>query len=51
MYKYFTYANTYRYIDILNDLIQAYNYSKHRTIKMAPADLNSTNILLAQYVG
>jgi len=43
MWKYFTHKNTYRYIDILDDLMTNYNNSYHRTIKMAPAQVNSTN--------
>ena len=41
MYKYFTANNTYRYIDVLEDLLTAYNHAKHRTIGMAPADVKT----------
>ena len=38
MYKYFTDKNTYRYIDILPDLVRDYNNTKHSTIKMTPVE-------------
>ena len=34
MWKYFTDNNTYTYIDILPDLVEDYNNTKHSTIKM-----------------
>jgi len=43
MWKYFTYKNTYRYLDVLPELLKNYNTSYHRTIKMAPLQVNSTN--------
>ena len=39
MWKYFTAQNTHRYLDMLPDLLDAYNHAKHRTIGMAPADV------------
>lgn len=39
MWRYFTANNTYRYVDVLDDLLHAYNHAKHRTIGMAPADV------------
>jgi hypothetical protein len=45
MFKYFTHKNTYRYIDVLQDFVNAYNGSVHRTIKMAPKDVDRNNIL------
>lgn len=44
MWRYFTYKNTYRYIDILQDLLYAYNHGYHTSIKMSPSEVNSTNI-------
>jgi len=44
IYKYFTAENTYRYIDVLNDLVHSYNHSIHSTIKMAPVDVNDNNV-------
>ena len=45
MYKYFTYKNTYRYIDVLQDFITAYNNTVHSTTGIAPANVNETNVL------
>ena len=39
MWKYFTAQNRNRYLDVLPDLLDAYNHAKHRTIGMAPADV------------
>ena len=35
-YKYFTAKNTYRYVDVLQLLVDGYNNSYHRSIKMKP---------------
>lgn len=43
MWRYLTYANTYTYVDVLNDLVSAYNESVHRSIKMRPIDVNKRN--------
>lgn len=43
MYRYFTAANTLRYIDILQKLVEGYNVSYHRSIKRAPETVNSEN--------
>ena len=34
--KYFTANRTHRYLDVLQDLIDMYNDTKHRSIKMTP---------------
>lgn len=39
MFKYLTHKNTYRYIDVLDKLVHAYNHSRHRSIKMRPVDV------------
>ena len=39
MFKYFTAANTYRYVDVLQDLVSAYNNTRHRSIKMKPVNV------------
>ncbi len=41
MYKYFTANDTRRYVDILDDLVYAYNHSYHRTIGMPPAEVDT----------
>ena len=38
MYKYFTANNTYKYVDLLPDLINEYYNHKHSTIKMTPTE-------------
>ena len=43
MFKYFTAQNTYRYIDVLPELVDGYNNSKHRSIKMKPIDVRSNH--------
>lgn len=37
MWRYFTYTNSLRYIDILQNLVKSYNDTEHRSIKMAPS--------------
>ena len=43
LYRYFTYANTYRYIEVLPNIIDAYNRSFHRSIKTAPIMVTKNN--------
>ena len=43
MYKYFTMFNTYRYVDVLDDFVNAYNSSVHRTICRTPNDVIKNN--------
>ena len=38
MWKFFSANNTYRYIDVLDELIRQYNNSRHRSIKMNPVE-------------
>jgi len=45
MWRYLFHLNTYKYIDILQDLVDAYNNSYHTTIKMCPNEVDETNIL------
>ena len=40
MWRYFSFANTYRYIDILQALVDGYNNSHHRSINMKPINVN-----------
>ena len=48
MWKYFTYQNTYRYLDILPDLVQSYNVTYHRSIGMAPTQVTRENECLVR---
>jgi len=43
MFRYFTYANTRRYLDVLDDLLNSYNNTHHRSIGMAPSEVNADN--------
>lgn len=43
IWKFFTARNTRRYIDVLQDIVQAYNQSTHRTIGLAPNDVTEAN--------
>ena len=36
MFKYFSANSTYRYIDVLDDMVRKYNNTKHSSIKMTP---------------
>jgi len=43
MYRYFTHANTRRYVDVLDDLVHTYNNTYHRSIGMAPVEVGPHN--------
>ena len=43
MYRYFTAANTLKFIDVLPALVQRYNASLHRSTGMAPQEVTSQN--------
>ena len=43
MWRYFTFANTFKYMDVLTKLVQAYNNSVHSSIRMKPAEVNIEN--------
>jgi len=43
MYRYFTHANTRRYVDVLDDLLHSYNNTYHRSIGMAPVEVGPHN--------
>ena len=45
LYKYFYEHQTYKYIDILQDLIQSYNNTVHSVIGMRPSEVNTDNAL------
>ena len=44
MWKYFTAKNSRVYIDILQDIVQGYNNSYHRSIGRAPASVSLLNV-------
>ncbi|RWR99845.1 HASI-like protein, partial [Leptotrombidium deliense] len=43
IFKYFTANGTRRYIDVLQDLVNAFNNTYHRTIKMKPIQVTASN--------
>jgi transposase InsO family protein len=43
MWRYFTYKNTRRFLDVLPDLIHSYNNTYHSSIRMKPVDVDRTN--------
>lgn len=56
MWRYFTHNRTYRYIDVLDQLVDSYNNTYHRSIGMTPNEVTSKNAIkvrkrLYGYVG
>jgi hypothetical protein len=43
LYRYFTYKNTTRYTDVIQDLVKSYNETTHSSIKVAPFDVSEHN--------
>ena len=43
LYKFFTHKNTYRWVDVLQSVIENYNNSYHTSIKMTPNEVNDSN--------
>lgn len=43
IYQQFSLRGNYKWVDIIQELVNEYNGSWHRTIKMAPEDVNSDN--------
>ena len=43
MWKYFYSKGTYAWIDVLNELVENYNGTKHGSTLMKPSDMNSSN--------
>ena len=43
LYRYFTAANTLKFVNVLQALVKGYNESKHRSIGMAPTEVTLKN--------
>ena len=43
LFKYFTHHQSFRYIDIIQDITTSYNSTYHRTIKMPPNEVTQEN--------
>ena len=43
IYRFLTYKNTNRYVDVLQDLVLSYNHTWHRSIAMAPVEMSKEN--------
>lgn len=43
IYRYMHEKNTYRYVDVLQDLVTSYNNTHHKSINMAPVDVTTAN--------
>ena len=43
MYRYFTQSKSYRYVDVLENLVHSYNHTYHSSIRMSPATVNVKN--------
>jgi len=43
MFRYFSTHQTRRYLDVLDDLIDSYNNTRHRSIGMAPSQVSAEN--------
>ena len=43
LYRYFTWKNTYRWIDILPDIVKSYNHTFHKTLGGTPSQVTPEN--------
>jgi len=45
LYRYFTYKNTYRYIDVLPKFVKRYNATVHSSTCTSPGNVRDTDVL------
>jgi len=45
LYRYFTFKNTYRYVDVLDDFVKGYNATVHSSTGLAPANFTDSDVL------
>ena len=43
MYRYFTHSKSYRYVNVLHDLVHSYIHTYHTSIETAPISVNVKN--------
>ena len=44
MYRFYTHKRTYRYVDILQDIVRNYNHRPHRSLNgKSPSEINQSN--------
>jgi hypothetical protein len=43
MWRYFTHSSTRRYLDVLQNIMHSYNNTRHRSIGMAPSQVDASN--------
>ena len=43
LFKWFTFQNTHRYLDVLDKLVDSYNNTFHRSIKTTPSSVDKSN--------
>jgi len=43
IYKYMQYKNTFKYIDVLQNIVDSYNNTYHRSLQRTPASVNKEN--------
>lgn len=48
MWRYFTHKNTRRYVDVLQNIVSAYNHTRHSSTKMQPAIVTRENARTAR---
>jgi len=46
--RYFTHKNTRRYIDVLQNIVRAYNHTRHSSTRMQPAIMTKENARVAR---
>ncbi len=53
IYKYMHYNSTFKYVDVLKDIVYSYNHTYHRSLQRTPASVNKGNedeVRLEQYL-
>lgn len=48
MWRFFTRENTRRYVDVLQDIVRAYNHTRHSSTRMQPAIVSRENARIAR---